>query len=194
MRLFISFIFIIFVILFCGMTSAQELSHYYTPSGFSMPMLESGEYSISLAGDYYRSLGNNSAENPFYGNYDYDSRDYHLSLGGILALNRQFLIRGELSYYPRQTTGDNKFHYAFIFPFDTSTTDYQRLVKQKTSLQPQLLLAYRPSQILEISIGARYSSVTSDIINLPTTDLSEDVRSKWEVQTFFFNVTYLGKL
>jgi hypothetical protein len=194
MRGSIRVIFIIFVFFFCGAASAQELSHYYTPSGFSMPMLESGEYTISLRGYYDRVLGNSSAENPFYGNYDQNSKDYYLSIGGTIAVNRQFLIRGELSYYPRQTAGDYKYHYAYIFPFDTSISDYQRLVKQKTSLQPQLLLAYRPLQNLEISIGARYSSVTSEIINLPTADLSDDVRSKWEMQTFYFNVTYLGKL
>ncbi|MCX6828153.1 MAG: hypothetical protein NT002_02570 [candidate division Zixibacteria bacterium] len=194
MRILISVISVFFVISFCGPTSAQELSHYYTPNGFSMPMLEGGEYSISLRGYYDRGLGNSSAENPFYGNYDQDSRNYYLSVGGTIAVNRQFLIRGELSYYPRQTAGDYKYHYAFIFPFDTSISDYQRLVKQKISLQPQLLLAYRPLQNLEISIGARYSSVTSDIMNLPTVDLSDDVRSKWEMQTFYFNVTYLGKL
>jgi hypothetical protein len=193
MRVFISFIFIFFVIFFCGPTSAQELSHYYTPSGFSMPMLESGEYAVSLGGSYYRGQSKTSALNPFYGNWDSDSRNYNVSFSGIIAISRQFLIRGELSYYPHQTTSDYRGHYVYVFPFDTSVNDYQHIDKQRASFQPQISLAYRPLLNLEISCTARYSTVITDLINLPA-DISDPVRVKGERQIFFFNVTYLGKL
>ena len=193
MRVFISFIFILFAILFCGPTSAQELSHYYTPSGFSMPMLESGEYAVTLGSSYYRGQTNTSALNPIYSNRDTDYKYYYVSLSGIIAISGQFLIRGELSYYPRLTADEFKSHSVHIYPFDTIVYDYQQLQKQRAYLQPQLSLAYRPLPNLEIFCTARYSSSITDIMSLPS-DISDDAKSKRETQAFSFNVTYLGKL
>lgn len=171
----------------------QELSHYYTPSGFSFPMLESGEYSLTLHGysDKYKS--GSSAENPDDYNYEYEKTDNEVSLRGTLAISGRFFLGADLYFFP-ETTAKSKNRYIFVYPYDTVNYIRNESRTDKAYLAPQLSLGYRPSPNLEISIYAAFYSSKSGYIYSPDSESSAAARSHLKSQKLQFNLTYLGKL
>jgi hypothetical protein len=168
------------VLLAPSLSFSQDYSRY-TPYGLRFPLLDKGEYNLSVSGSYYESeyksedisTGSFSRSN-YFDNYMYLSAAY--------ALSRQFIISGSFSYYPSRTTSN---YMSVTMPGSTYYTSHG---ERDGYFAPYLTLAYKPTNMMEVFATFNTSSSDSKSI-YPTYTYEATSKSKG----FSLGLNYIGQ-
>ncbi len=168
-----------FAILISGTVAGQDTERYYQPYGFRLPVLSAGEYVVSGSGFYYTSK---SVRTDYSGDTTlYDYKNVYSSLQATVAITDRFLVRGDLSYYPKQTVNDY-----------TGFRCEREYVEQDGYLSPSLLVVYRPVRSLELYGDFGFS--TSDLLTYEECSDEAFYYRETKYRRFSFGFTLQGRL
>jgi hypothetical protein len=168
----------------------QELSNFYTPYGFRLPYLESGEYSIFLGTSYNKSI--QRIEYPTTDiRPENEYKNLNLSLDGLISITNKFLVKASISYYPSLTRSNNEYFY-----FDPMGPDILFGTKDELNgyIQHGLLFVIRPKSKIELFVD--YSMYSSDIDRILDTESSNPSRNNIENEYYSIlaGINIIGKL
>jgi len=158
---------------------AQDNSRY-TPYGLRFPLLEKGEYNLSLQGSYYDSEYE-SGDVTSGSSYKSNSFDNYMYLSANYALSSQFIVSGSFSYYPSRTTSN----YLSVSPGPTYTSSHS---ERDGYIAPSVSLVYKPTRMMEV-FTSFYSSSTNYKSVYETSTTETDSKSRG----FSFGLNYLGQ-
>ncbi|UCC45397.1 MAG: hypothetical protein JSU65_05625 [Candidatus Zixiibacteriota bacterium] len=191
MRTTLSTILLTSVILTVSAAATGELSDYYTPYGFRLPLLQQGQYVISGTMSYYKSESEVIRADPLPRGSEGIQRKYLTGLSATYAISDDLLFQSRLYYVPKQHSVDWR-----SWRWDTAgdslinSTEDRR---DRAYFYPSFTLVYRLAPNFELYGDARFESYKSDYESNPET-ISSYKRSKYSYSGFVVGFTYLGKL
>jgi hypothetical protein len=162
-----------------SLSFAQDYSRY-TPYGLRFPLLQKGEYNLSVSGSYYESEYESGDVTSGY-SYKSNSFDNYMYLSAAYALSSQFIVSGSFSYYPSRITSN----YLSVSPGPTYTSSHG---VRDGYVYPNISLAYKPTAMMEL-FTSFYSS-SSNFKNISETSSSE---SNNKSSGFSFGLNYIGQ-
>jgi len=173
--------------------SGEDFSRFYRVYGYQLPMMERGDYVLSLTYDHQNSFREylwSTDDEP--STVDYRDRTFHLN--AAVAMTDKILIETRIGFQPEQTVTK----YVNIRPEyspEHGTTLVSEPVKitQASEILPSATLIYRPGGRFELYGSISYVSIDSE--NTATgVSYGYLAREKHEMTSFSFGITYSGSL
>lgn len=196
-----------FLFLFSITSEAQELSNFYTITGFNLTPIKSGQYVLTLSPSYFRnsSIYNShtlSSEYSSTSTSDYPQSYFNVNGSFLWGMSDRTTVSLILGYTPKQSIGQDTQSSAYTntsIPF-SSNTNYKS-DNEMDNFQSRIVIAHRPRSNLELSLGFNYFTSNAprsgtQIINQtnPTYNTSYDISSLRETEDYSitFNIVLLG--
>jgi hypothetical protein len=137
-------------------TAYSEISNFFTPYGFRMPLLEKGQYTLNFNPHYYRQeLGEKYGS----GFNESISKQYGLSLKGIYALTDKLIFQSNLILYPGQT--DLTYSSFIDYPYYNYIYGLKYEEHSNPIVSPGLGISFRPQANIQLYGDFRFSKKKS---------------------------------
>lgn len=178
-----------------GPAAADDFAHYYTPSGFRLPVMNRGEYILSSDLYHYKVTSSTDDLDTLPRGSRYYHKETQIRLWGAIALTDQFLICADLTYFPPQkgATNEDWVYYTFYLP-DSLHFRHQRIDADIDGyFSPAVILAYRPQTNLEFHFCFEISTRETDYSGWPVESWMPK-KSVQDQKWIQFGITYQGKL
>lgn len=190
MRVFTMTILPILIISMVGVSFGQDLSNYYTPYGFRLPHLESGDYSVFLGTTYNKSLTKTEYSSTTL-KPESEYKNLNITVNGLYAITEKFLVKASLYYYPSITR--SKYEYFLIDPFgpDLLSGSEDEL---NGYIQHGALFVFRPKSKIELFIDYSMYSSTIDRISNTESPTAYTTKSQNDYYLFSAGINIIGKL
>jgi hypothetical protein len=154
MRVITAFVFCSLCLFTAGIGHGQETSHYLTPSGFYLPLLEKGEYVLSLNGYYYHQKSVTDYDDSLTPDGKYLYTYKYITFSGIYAFSNKLLLGTSLQFAPSQDLSTTDYWTYFSYDDIQLTTSTYHLSGR---VSPNVTLVYRPATNIEIHAGYDFS-------------------------------------
>jgi hypothetical protein len=126
-------------------TAYSEISNFFTPYGFRMPLLEKGQYTLNFNPHYYRQeLGEKYGS----GFNESISKQYGLSLKGIYALTDKLIFQSNVILYPGQMR--STYRDVLSLPYLDFTREFEMKEHSNFTVSPGVGISFRPQANIQL--------------------------------------------
>ena len=148
------------VLVWSAFVLAQDLSSFYGVSGFHLPLLRSGQYSLSVSPSYHRasartSMSDSSADYLAQNSSEHSDSYVEVSSALLYGLTNRTTASLCLVYLPEQSLGHYNSRSLYDSPL-TRGTGVQVIDEREERFGSVLVLAHRPRRDCEISLTGSY--------------------------------------
>lgn len=191
MRTMVALVFCGMCMLITGKINGQETSHFLTPAGFCLPLLEKGEYLLSVNGCYHHQKSITEFDDTLAPDNQYLYTFKYITCSGIYAFSNRFLLQASLQFAPSQDLVRDDYWNRYPVDDIQLITTTQHLTNR---ISPAITLAYRPKANLEIHGIYNFSSSKEERRYVPKQAYIGSPVNKETYHYVMVGLTYHGKL